>query len=240
MKTVESEKAVHREPVFGIIMLDTAFPRVAGDIGNPGTFDFPVLYEVVKGADSKRVVKEADVSLLQPFIAAGKLLEGRGADAIATSCGFLSLFHRELADALDVPVFSSSLQQVPFVHQLIRKEQKIGVMTVCKQSLTTRHLAGVGIESYPLAIVGMDDAEEFSAVFIDGKTTLDTEKCRTEMRAAARKLMDRSPDIGAIVLECTNMPPYAPDVREVTGLPVFDVVTMINYGYAALKRPSFG
>ena len=240
METGEPKKAVHRQPVFGIIMLDTVFPRIPGDIGNPDTFDFPVLYEVVEGADARRVVKDADVSLLKPFINAGKILENRGVDAIGTSCGFLSIFHRELADALDVPVFSSSLQQVPLVHQTISTGQKIGIMTVRKQSLTRRHLEGVGIESYPLVIVGMDDTEEFSAVFIDGKTTMDEERCRSEMKTAAKRLITRHPEVGAIVLECTNMPPYARDVQDVTGRPVFDVVTMINYGYAALQRPFFG
>ena len=228
-----------REPVFGIIMLDTVFPRIPGDVGNQDTFPFPVRYEVVKGANSARVVKDADPLLLQPFIDAARALESYGVQAVATSCGFLSLFHRELVNAINVPVFSSSLLQVPLIHQVIRKSLKIGIITAHKQSLTDRHLAGVGIQSYPLAIVGMDDAEEFTTVFIEGKTTLDSEKCRREIISTAERLIALHPDVGAIVLECTNMPPYAKDIQEATGRPVFDIVTMINYGHATLNRQRF-
>jgi Asp/Glu/hydantoin racemase len=240
MVIIDEEGATSQEPLFGIIMLNTVFPRIPGDVGNPDTFSFPVRYEIVKEASSARVVEDTDPLLLQSFIDAGRVLECSGVKAIATSCGFLSIFHRELADAISVPVFSSSLLQVPLVHQIIKKGQKIGIITARRQSLTRRHLAGVGIESYPLAIIGMDEAEEFTAVFIKGKTTLDREKCRLEIIAIAEKLVVRYPDIGAIVLECTNMPPYAKDIQEVTGRPVFDVVTMINYGHAALKRQRFG
>lgn len=239
MSTSEKMKTTSQEPVFGIIMLDTVFPRILGDIGNPDTFPFPVRYEVVRGANSTRVVKDADPLLLPAFIDAARALESNGVQAVATSCGFLSIFHRELVDAIALPVFSSSLLQVPLIHQIIRKGLKIGIITARKQSLTDKHLAGVGIQSYPLAIIGMDDAEEFTAVFIEGKTTIDTEKCRKEMISAAGRLIALHPDVGAIVLECTNMPPYAKEIQEVTRRPVFDVVTMINYGYAVISRKRF-
>ncbi|MCP4688992.1 MAG: aspartate/glutamate racemase family protein, partial [Desulfobacterales bacterium] len=97
---------------------------------------------------------------------------------------------------------------------------------------TPAHLAGVGIQRRPLAIIGMENAAEFSAVFIGGKTTLDEAKCRAEMKAAASRLIKDHPAVGAVVLECANMPPYADDVRRVAGLPVFDAVTMVNNAHA--------
>ena len=239
MSTIDKVSTNRQEPVFGIIMLDTIFPRIPGDVGNPSTFPFPVRYKVVKGANSARVVKDADPLLLQPFVDAVRALESSGVQAVATSCGFLSIFHQELVDATNLPVFSSSLLQVPLIHQTIRRDMKIGIITARKQSLTDKHLAGVGIQAYPLAIIGMDDAEEFNAVFIEGKKTIDRVKCRSEMISAAGRLVTLHPDVGAIVLECTNMPPYAKDIQEVTGRPVFDIVTMINYGYAALNRHPF-
>ena len=158
-------------------MLDTTFPRIKGDIGNPATFNFPVQYRVVNGASPERLVIQADKSLIQPFIEAGRSLIREGAFAIATSCGFLALFHRELTQALDVPVFSSSLLQVHMAQSIIKKNQKVGIITARKASLTLDHLAAIGIEHYPLAIIGMEEAEEFSSVFIKGKSTLDSDKC---------------------------------------------------------------
>ena len=216
-------------PRVGILMLETTFPRIKGDIGNPETFPFPVLYQTVNGASPQKVVIEADAGLIDAFVDAGKALAARGVRAITTSCGFLALFHRHLVEALPVPVFTSSLLQVHLARSVIRSDQKIGIITAHRPSLTNRHLAGVGIQDYPLAIVGMERAREFSAVFIGGKTTLDEGQCHQEMRAAAGRLMLEHPDVGAIVLECTNMPPYADTVRRETGLPVFDVVTMVNH-----------
>lgn len=108
---------------------------------------------------------------------------------------------------------------------MIQKDQKVG-------SLTQAHLAGVGIQAYSVAIVGMEDASEFSSVFIGGKTTLDERQCRLEVRSAADRLIHTHPDVGAIVLECTNMPPYADTVKQTTGLPVFDAVTMVNHAHS--------
>ena len=185
------------------------------------------------------MVIEADAGLIDEFIDAGKALVARGVTALATSCGFLALFHQQLVEALPVPIFTSSLLQVHLAGSVIRSDQKIGVITARRASLTDAHLAGVGIQDYPLVIVGMEDAKEFSAVFIDGKTMLDVPRCRHEMESTASRMMRRYPDVGAIVLECTNMPPYADSVRRVTGLPVFDAVTMVNHAYAGLAAGGF-
>ncbi len=106
-------------PCVGIIMLDTRFPRVRGDIGNPDTFDFPVRFSVVKGANPDRIVRRLDPSLIEPFIQAGQTLIQDGAVVITTSCGFLSLFQTQLTSALTVPVFSSSLLQIPLARAVI-------------------------------------------------------------------------------------------------------------------------
>jgi len=220
------------KPAIGVLMLETTFPRIPGDVGNPGTFAFPVIYKTVRGASPQKVVIGADAELIENFISAGQALVSRGVKAITTSCGFLALFHRQLVDALPVPVFTSSLLQVHMAQAVIHKDQKVGIITARKQSLTEKHYRSVGIEHHPIAVIGMEDAEEFSAVFIEGKTTLDEAKCQNEMEIAAIKLKEKHPDIGAIVLECTNMPPYSFAIQRVTGLPVFDVVTMVNYAHS--------
>ena len=113
-------------PSVGVIMLDTHFPRIKGDIGNPDTFDFPVQYKIVKGASPDRVVLQADRRLIQPFIEAGRSLIRNGAKILTTSCGFLALFHNELTQALSVPIFSSSLLQVHMAQSIIKQEQRGG------------------------------------------------------------------------------------------------------------------
>ncbi len=232
MSTVS--KKLLKKPPFGIIMLDTVFQRIPGDVGNPDTFMFPVIYEKVAGATPEKLIIDADQGLIRPFINAGKELIKQGAKAISTSCGFLALFHQELVHALDVPVFTSSLLQVHIAQAFLRKDQKVGIITARKQSLTHKHLSAIGISHYPLAIIGMDETGEFSKVFITGESPLNKEICQKEMEFKAMQLKKLHPEIGAIVLECTNMPPYSKAIHNLTGLPVFDAVTMIKHAYLTL------
>jgi hypothetical protein len=235
-----SSVAVPAEPAaIGIIMLDTHFPRLPGDVGNPDTFPYPVDYQVVDGASVQRVVRAADPSLLAPFRDAARQLEARGVRAIATSCGFLALFQRQLADAVGVPVYSSALLQIGMARSAIRSDQTVGIITADRGSLTPGHFRGVGIEDLPTAIVGMESAAEFSSVFLGGKRTIDYDKCRQEMVSAALALRAAHPDVGSIILECTNMPPYAAAIQQAVGLPVFDVITLIHLAYRSAVQTAY-
>ena len=95
--------------VIGVPMLETRIPRLPGDIGNPASFDFPVLYGTVAGADPETAVRGDARSLLPDFIAAGRELVAQGAAGLTTSCGFLAPFQKDLADGCGVPVAASSL-----------------------------------------------------------------------------------------------------------------------------------
>jgi len=224
--------------IIGILCLETKSPRILGHIKNAFTFNFPVRYKVVKGATIKRVVKEADPNLLEPFIKAAKELENEGVMAITSSCGFLSLFQKELSENLNVPVFTSSLMQVPLVHQMLGKNKKIGIITAIKECLTEKHLEAVGITpSIPIVITGMQDKEEFYDVIIEEKKDiLDVEKLRKEVLEVAEGLVKMDPSVKAIVLECTDLTPFTPDIQKSLNLPVFDIISLTNYVYNSLVR----
>src|SRR6185437_1083584 len=96
MTIARGGKAIYGAPL-GILMLDARFPRIPGDMGNAGTWPFPVLYRVVRGASPERVVLDAASGLLDDFLRAAADLVADGAEAITTNCGFLSVFQRELA-----------------------------------------------------------------------------------------------------------------------------------------------
>ena len=130
--------------LLGVLMLDTHFPRVVGDIGNPATFAFEVSYATVRGATPERVVRHPERALLAPFIAAGKELVSAGATAIATSCGFLILLQRELQSALPVPVWASSLLLVPEIQSSLPDGKVVGVLTVDAGALGAEHLHAAG------------------------------------------------------------------------------------------------
>ena len=223
----------------GILMLDTKFPRIPGDVGNASTFPFPVRFQIVEGASPARVVKEGDSSLLQPFIDAAISLEKAGVRAVTTSCGFLAMFQQEVAQALTIPFFSSSLIQVRMAGQIIGAGKKVGIITARAVSLTDRHFKAVGIEDVPKVVVGMEDTEEFNATFIGGKESIHVEKAEKEIVDKAKTLIATNPDVGGIVLECTNMCPFAAAIQEAVKLPVFDIVTLTNYIYAVTCRSRY-
>jgi Asp/Glu/Hydantoin racemase len=231
-------KAVYGAPL-GILMLEARFPRVPGDMGNATTWPFPVLYKVVKGASPEKVVLKGAEGLLQDFLDAAAELVSLGAEAITTNCGFLSLFQRELAAHVRVPVATSSMIQVPWVQATLPPGKRVGVVTVSGSSLTPKHMEAAGV---PLdtPFVGTERGREFFRTLILGeKEDMDVERAEQDILDAGGALMQSHPDIGAIVLECTNMPPYAAALREAVGVPVYDIYSLITWFHAGIRPRRF-
>jgi Asp/Glu/hydantoin racemase len=220
----------------GVLMLDTRFPRIPGDMGNATTFPFPVRYHRVSGAIPDLVVRRGAEGLLPAFVDGARALEREGVGAITTNCGFLVKYQRELAAAVTVPVFTSSLLLVPLVARMLAPgRRRVGLMTVNASSLGPEHLAGAGIApDLPLAVAGMEGEKEFTRVMLGDEMELDVDLAREEHVRVARRLVAAHPDIGAIVLECTNMPPYTADIQRETGRPVFDITTLVRMVHDAL------
>jgi hypothetical protein len=232
-------KAIYGAPL-GILMLDARFPRIPGDMGNALTWPFPVLYRVVAGATPERVVLEGAAGLLPDFLAAAADLVRLGAEAITTNCGFLTLFQAELAAHVRVPVATSSLMQVPWVQAMLPPGQRVGVVTVSKAALTPRHLAAANVP-VDTPITGTEGGREFYRVLIGAeKPDLDIDLAERDVLDAADALIQAHPDVGAIVLECTNMPPYAAAVRDATGRPVYDIFSLASWLQAGLRPSTFG
>jgi hypothetical protein len=232
-------KALYGAPL-GILMLEAKFPRIPGDMGNATTWPFPVLYRVVRGATPERVVLNSAKGLLDDFVAAAAELVEHGAEAITTNCGFLSLFQQELSAHVRVPVATSALIQVPWVQAMLPPGKRVGIITVSAGSLTPQHLTAAGVPP-DTPVEGTEHGREFFRVLIRGeKQDMDVALAAADILDAGRKLVSRHPDIGAIVLECTNMPPYAFALREVLGLPVYDIYTLIIWLHAGLRPREFG
>lgn len=222
----------------GILMLETRFPRIPGDAGNAGTWPFPVLYKVVRGASPDHVVRRAAEGLAGRFIDAARELVADGADGITTNCGFLALFQDQLADAVGVPVASSSLMQVPMLQGLLPKGRRVGVLTISKAHLTPELLKASGVAT-DTPIVGTDEGREFSRAILNDEPTMDVEMARADMIDAGRRLLEDFPETGAIVLECTNMVPYAADLRQRLGLPVYSIYSLVTWFQAGLMPRVF-
>lgn len=223
----------------GILMLEARFPRIPGDMGNALTWPFPVLYKVVRGASPALVVKNRAEGLRDAFIAAARELVADGADGITTNCGFLSLFQRDIATAVGVPVAASSLMQAPLIERMLPRGKRAGILTVSGASLTKEHLTAAGVaEDAP--VMGTEGGEEFTRVMLNDELTLDAAAAERDLLNAGAALVARHKEVGAIVLECTNMIPYARALQAELKLPVFDMYGFCCWFQSGLKPRDFG
>lgn len=222
----------------GVLMLETRFPRLPGDIGHAESWDFPVQYRVVRGAAPSAVVLEDPRPLTQAFIEAGRDLLATGCDGITTSCGFLGLIQDELRVALDVPVAASSLMQVPLVQALLPPGRQVAILTVSAEALTPAHLAASRVPP-ATPVGGLPPEGAFAQTVLGDRLAMDVDACRDDLCQSAVRLKTRHPDVGAIVLECTNMVPFAADVRQITGVPVFSIHTFVTWFQAGLVPRRF-
>jgi hypothetical protein len=224
----------------GVLTLDTQFPRALGDVGNAATWPFPVSYHVVDGAIPERIAQpEPDPALLNPFIDGVRTLERDGVRAIITTCGFLAALQDDLASTAAVPVFSSSLLQVPIAARCIRPDQKVAVLT-SRAVLGERHFRGAGCTSMEgIVQLATPEDSEFVKTFVGNRPFVDTDDIDREVRELAQRLVDEHPEVGAVVLECSNFSPFSQTVRRVTGLPVFDLYTLGMQAYLATTGRAF-
>jgi Asp/Glu/hydantoin racemase len=232
------------KPVFGaalgILMLEARFPRIHGDIGNATTWPFPVQYRVVKGASPDKVVRKDPMKLVDDFIAAAHDLVEHGCDGITTNCGFLALTQERISAAVPVPVATSSLMQIPMVQALLPPHKKVAVLTISKATLTLDHLRAAGIaKPEDIPIFGTDNGRAFTKGILDDHPSINFSDCRLDLLDAAKEIVESDRDIGAIVLECTNMTPYAADMRKVTGLPIYSIYTFVNWFHSGLIPDRF-
>ena len=234
---VSGGKSIYGASV-GILMLEARFPRIPGDIGNAESWPFPVLYKLVRGASPDRVVRRGADGLLDRFIQAGHELVADGVDGITTNCGFLSLFQDELAQALPAPVITSSLMQVDMVNRTLPVGKRAAILTISGATLTDAHLAGAGVPT-GTPIGTTEGGQEFTRVILNDEEHLNVDLARQDNIEAAQALLAKHDDIGAFVLECTNMCPYARDIARSTGLPVYSMIDLVTWFHAGLSPRRF-
>jgi len=237
MGMTQGGKTVYGASV-GILMLETRFPRIPGDIGNAMTWPFPVQYRVVRGATPDNVVRGTPMDRLADFIEAGRDLVAMGCDGITTNCGFLGVMQAEMAEALGVPVATSSLMQVPMVEAALPPGKRAGILTISAATLGPELRAATGVAP-DTPVIGTEAGRAFTRDILGDAPEIDFDACRLDLLEAAEALVTQHPEVGAIVLECTNMVPFAADIRRATGLPVYSVYTLVTWFQSGLMPRRF-
>ena len=223
----------------GILLLDARMPFVPGDVANASTYRYPVKYKLVSGLETYVCLNGAPE--FGPIIAeAAKELEAQGCKGISSDCGFMLQYQQAAAEAVDIPVGMSSLLQLPLIERSLGSSQPVGVITADSRSLTPAFLEQAGLHpKNPLVIRGMQDEPEFNAAVLDPKGTMETDLMTQEVVGLAKNMVNEHPDMGAILLECSLLPPYAGAVQQATNLPVFDFITLIDFLQAGTQQRGY-
>ncbi|QQK77747.1 aspartate/glutamate racemase family protein [Salicibibacter cibarius] len=213
----------------GILYLDEAwYPVLPGNVANLSTYNFPVRLKKVPNCTIPRLLN-GDESLLESIIAVAQELEAEGARAISSACGFFGNFQDKVADAVNIPVYLSSVVQIPWIKIGLKSSQKIGVLTAYEAGMKESLFKSCGVyDSSSYVIADLSNSPEFSAI-IESRGSFDNEKVREEVVTSAINLVNDNPDIATILLECSDLPPYAEDIQRYVQLPVYDFITLINW-----------
>lgn len=223
----------------GILLLDTSVPFIPGDVANATTYPFPVRFQKVEGFTVARAIGK-DPSVIEALIEAAEDLVAKGVRAVTGDCGFMAIHQNALAEKIRIPVFLSSLLQIPFITGLFTDTAKLGIITAVAGSLDSRLLKSIGIENpEKLVIAGLENQPHFYDFAIKETGELDTDKVEKEVVATARNMTTKNPDIRALLLECSLLPPYAAAVQEAVALPVFDYITMIRFVFSAVVQKRY-
>ncbi len=220
----------------GIIAVELIYPKLPGNVANATTYSFPVLYQKVT-FEIERLF-EGDVSIRDEIIAAAKKLESEGVRAIVGACGYFAHFQQEVARAVNVPVFFSSLCQLPMIKTAVSDQKKIAILAASGDNINEDVLAKVGTTMDRIVVENIGNLPEFHAIRY-GETGFDNDKLQESLCLVVKNLLRREPQIGALLLECSDLPPYAKAIQQVSGLPVFDFNTMIDLVYHAVVQKTY-
>ena len=222
----------------GILLIENYLPFIPGDVANATSYSYPVRFFNLPGVTAPRLFAK-DPSLAGQLMAGALALEAAGVRAITGDCGFLANFQDKIAAALHIPVFLSSMLQIPFMRGL-KKGGKIGVITANAEALTPEFLSHIGLgDTSDLVVHGLENAPHFHSVVFKEEGVLDSCKLEAEVTDLARRMVRENPPLCSILLECSILPPYSKAVYDAVGLPVFDYHTMIDYLHSAVVKTGY-
>ena len=221
-------------------MLDTQFPRWMGDIGCPNGWPVELLYQKVNGMFPKEIVRSSETlqkhDVLPFFVRAAEDLISQGVGGITTSCGFLILLQNELQSRLPVPVITSSLLLLP---KLLADNATVGVLSMGELALGDAHFLAAGVLQKDLSrlrIQGVAPSEEFASAIMQNRLHMNFDAAQRSVVSAAVSLQKKSPELRHVVLECTNMPPYAKAIEAATGWQLHSLHQLLKASSAAASK----
>lgn len=239
---LQAYHAVNSTPIagaaIGIITIDFDYVKLPGNVANATTFDFPVLYEVVRFEIEE--LFQGSEAILGQVLEAARRLEKKGVRAIVGACGYFNHFQEDIKRAVSIPVFMSSVLQIPLIKMGLRDDQKIAVIVADGDGADRAFFAKAKADINDCIVQEIGTLESFAPIrYI--KPYLDHAQLTKDLVALVAQLKKDHPEIGAVLLECSDLPPYAWAIQREVGLPVFDFITLIKWVHSAVvQKPYYG
>lgn len=234
MQTITGGTAFAGIPI-GILVLNARYPLMPGNMAHAASFDFPVRYKVVDLPTGWW--QDLSEEKYQTFIRAAKELAAEGVRAITTGCGLFVVWQKRATEELNIPILTSPLLMAPMISKMIGRQKKIGIITAAgKRFNEPQFLEASGIdENTPFLIGELDTCSEFmDCIRYQRKIEMDTNRFQQQVVQIAKDMTVKEPEIGAILLECSDIPPFTAAISQETGLPVFDFIALTNMLYQSL------
>ena len=222
----------------GIIAVNTDFPLLPGNVANATTFSFPVYIKVLKDISGSEIMKY-NADYINVIADAGLELVELGVRAVVGACGSFANYQKDVAAILPVPTYLSVMLQAPLILQGLQPKQTLGVIAARASALTDHVYEQCGISSPErLKVVSAMDLNECNSLY-NSDPGFDNNKLEQDLVNMAKNIVREHPDTGAILIQCSDLPPYACAIRQALQLPVFDQTTLINWVYNAVVRARF-
>lgn len=214
----------------GALVMKSWVPKPPGHISCASNYDAPVFYYPVDNTSNQNI-HGGSTDIIPNIIDATYELKKMGCKAVFTSCGYFGHYQKRISDESIMPAYLSSICLVPFILNLIGKKRKVAIICYNKERLTQSLFEACGVDSemrercYVYDIVGQPELGKI----ITDCGEYDISKAREEVVSVAVEAVNEHSDIGAFLLECTDLPPHSYAIQEATNMPVFDATIMIKF-----------
>lgn len=243
---VKPRMEFHGAPV-GILMVERMptpgiRPYIPGNMGNASTWSVPVRYKTVPGLNNPRLFAPDGGGMTSAVVQAAIELEREGAQLITCQCGYSIRYQEAVRAAVGVPVFLSSLLLAPFLEKMLPPSKALGILVANKSAVTQDMLEAAGLRANigrRVAVAGLEDFPTFAKTSVAPDGDLDVSAYKADVINGAVALQKERPDIGMLLLECGDLPPFAAAVQQATQIPVFDYTSMVEFFIGGLVRRPF-
>ena len=231
----------------GLVQMRVNLPMIPGNMGNASTFDFPMLYREMNADNVFDVMANPpSKNFTDGIVEAAQWLELQGVRAIMGNCGFFGSYQNVVRKQINVPFFSSSLMMLPMMVQSMPANKKVGVITangpILKKVQAIQN-CGLSLEDKKnrIVVMGCEEYPEFATGIMANTGRYNPNKVEKEIVSVAERMLVANKDIGAILLECTELSPHAVAVQNAVHMPVWDYTTLTKWIQSGcVRRPFVG